>query len=172
MNFYLRAKHWQLFVILMIALVAPVLLFGEELPNPITFFFIMIVYMLVIFGWIVSIGISANKRLQPEFRKSPKLMLFGLLYTVVYLGLYLTVLFPEPGSGELPNVGLILPLHIFAMICVFYCLVYSSKQLVTLQLGKEPSFFEYSGPFFGFWFYPLGVWFIQPKVNELLATGT
>jgi len=43
-------------------------------------------------------------------------------------------------------------------------------RLVTLERRQPVTFFDYSGPFFLFWFFPIGVWFIQPRVNKLLGT--
>ena len=60
-------------------------------------------------------------------------------------------------------------MHLLAMAAIFYALGFTSKQLVKLEQRENVSFFNYSGPFFLFWFFPIGIWFIQPKVNKLLG---
>jgi hypothetical protein len=32
---------------------------------------------------------------------------------------------------------------------------------------KAAGFYEYSGPFFLIWFFPIGLWIIQPRINRL-----
>jgi hypothetical protein len=53
------------------------------------------------------------------------------------------------------------------MVCLFYLLYFVSKNLVLTEAGKQVSFYEYAGPFFLLWFFPMGVWIVQPKVNQL-----
>ena len=46
-------------------------------------------------------------------------------------------------------------------------LYFCSKTIKTVELQKEVFFGEFIGDFFGLWFYPIGIWFIQPKINKL-----
>ena len=61
----------------------------------------------------------------------------------------------------------IIPLHLFSMFCIFYCLYFVAKTYKTAELQREVSFGDFVGEFFLFWFYPIGVWFLQPKINEM-----
>jgi hypothetical protein len=65
--------------------------------------------------------------------------------------------------------ALIYPLHVFAMICMFYLLYFVSKSLVLGETGKPASFYDYAGPFFLLWFFPAGIWIVQPRVNRLYS---
>jgi hypothetical protein len=31
------------------------------------------------------------------------------------------------------------------------------------------SFYDFSGPFFLLWFFPIGIWIIQPRINRLFT---
>jgi uncharacterized RDD family membrane protein YckC len=42
-----------------------------------------------------------------------------------------------------------------------------SKNLVLAETSKPASFYDYAGPFFLIWFFPIGVWFTQPRINRL-----
>jgi hypothetical protein len=44
-----------------------------------------------------------------------------------------------------------------------------AKNLVKAETGKRVTFYDYAGPFFLLWFFPIGVWFIQPRINQLYA---
>jgi hydrogenase maturation factor len=37
--------------------------------------------------------------------------------------------------------------------------------------GRTVSFYDYAGPFFLWWFFPLGIWFVQPRINRLFANS-
>lgn len=63
--------------------------------------------------------------------------------------------------------GIIFPLHFFAMYCMFYLLYFVSKSLTLAESGKPASFYDDSGPFFLLWFFPIGIWIAQPRINRL-----
>lgn len=67
---------------------------------------------------------------------------------------------------------LILPFHLLATYCVFFNLNFVSKSLVLAEAGRAVSFNDYAGPFFLLWFFPLGIWFIQSRINRLYAATT
>jgi len=50
------------------------------------------------------------------------------------------------------------------MICNF-----ASKSLVMVETGRRAKFYDYAGPFFLMWFFPIGIWFIQPRINRLYS---
>jgi hypothetical protein len=61
----------------------------------------------------------------------------------------------------------LLPFHLFAMYCILYPLYFISKNLVMAELGKPVTFSGYATAFFLIWFFPIGIWFIQPRINSL-----
>jgi len=42
-----------------------------------------------------------------------------------------------------------------------------SKSLVLAETGRPAVFYDYAGPFFLVWFFPIGVWIVQPRINRL-----
>lgn len=63
-------------------------------------------------------------------------------------------------------------MHLFSMFCLFYCLYFVAKTIKTAELQKETSFGDFAGEFFLIWFYPIGIWFIQPKINRIAKSLT
>lgn len=172
MSIFLKAKHWQLFVVLfgsMVAGQAIVLstVLDGGFPDQRIFIGLTALLGLLLFGWIWSISVACYRALPKELASSPKIMQAGLVYAFAYM-LLGQALFVEPGQS-LP--GYVFALHILAMAAIFYALGFTAKQLTKLEYGKKVDFFAYSGPFFLLWFFPIGVWFIQPKVNRLLDNG-
>ena len=168
MKFFLNAKGWQLFLVLFGSMLAgPVV--TSALPDRILGMAVTsLIFMALYVGWLWSIAAKANQKLNPSLQKSTKWMGLGLAYAAFYLvgALMLLPSTTSPGKG-LP--GFIIPMHLLAMFAIFYALAFTAKQLVTLERQQKVSFFEYSGPFFLLWFFPIGVWFIQPRVNQLLG---
>ena len=76
----------------------------------------------------------------------------------------------EVSSGGLIGglVGIIVPLHLFSMFCIFYCLYFVAKTFKTVELQREVSFSDFAGEFFMIWFFLIGIWIVQPKVNKMI----
>jgi hypothetical protein len=171
MSIYLKAKHWHLFIVLVGSMVlAQGLMFSSAVSHdPVGALSLVLPTFLVsilFFGWLWSVASACSKVLSPELASSPKPMQAGLIYVLIYL------FFSGPffvGSGK-PPPGYIIVMHLVAMAAIFYALGFTAKQLTKLERGQNVSFFSYSGPFFLFWFFPIGVWFVQPKINQLLGS--
>ncbi|MHC9511989.1 hypothetical protein [Kangiella sp. M94] len=168
MNIFLKLKHWQLFILLFgVMILSQVMFIGSikpgEQPNMILFMGLSLFLMLIFMSWLWAIATACYEALPEHLAQSPKVMKVGIVYAVIYMTSS-SMTFEEMQ----PN-GIMVILHLLAMVAIFYALGFTAKQLIKLEQQKEVTFVDYSGPFFLFWFFPLGVWFIQPKVNKLLA---
>jgi hypothetical protein len=54
------------------------------------------------------------------------------------------------------------------MFCIFYTLYFVAKTFKTVELQREVKFSDFAGEFFMIWFYPIGIWIIQPKINKMI----
>jgi len=50
---------------------------------------------------------------------------------------------------------------------MFYCLYFNAKALKTAELQKPLTFSDFAGEFFLLWFFPIGIWILQPRINKL-----
>jgi hypothetical protein len=66
--------------------------------------------------------------------------------------------------------AIIIPLHLFSMFCIFYCLYFVSKTFKTAELQRQTTFSDFAGEFFLLWFYPVGIWIVQPKINKMVES--
>ena len=178
-SFFLRAKHWQIFVLLVgVGFVGDLVLltyfpaagsegsFGRfELLNGI----LTAIFLVLFFGWFWAMGSFLSSIVIPKLRLNTELFLVSLIYPPLYICVFFTVMFSNLKS---PLIALILPFHLFAMFCIFYALYFVSKSLVLAETGKPASFYDYAGPFFLIWFFPIGIWFTQPRINRLYAERT
>jgi hypothetical protein len=192
---FLRAKHWHLFLltfgiptlfqfILMGTMFASIAN-GTE-PNPSSFlsFFavfpvLIIVFAGTFFGWFWSIAIGLQDKIPTNVKMKTGTFKVFFFIPITYMFL-ISIGMETAMSGvfesiEEPNVGLIagsmaiiIPLHLFSMFCIFYCLYFVSKTFKTIELQRETTFSDFAGEFFLLWFYPIGIWIIQPKINKMV----
>jgi hypothetical protein len=179
-RFFLRARHWQLFTLLMgLYLVGVVFIFAGELgagpemggvpvglaaAGALTVF-----WMLCFMAWIGSMGIFLNALKMPSDRLRMRLLWFALIYTSLYIFVFAALFF---GSSA-PAVGWgIVPLHLVATFCIFYVAYFAAKSLARVEKPGRVSFYDCAGPLFLIWFFPLGIWFVQRKINRLWPQTT
>jgi hypothetical protein len=122
------------------------------------------IFLLAFVAWMGSLGQFLNSILPPELRLRTAFFRFALVYPVFYIFVFFKV-FIVP--GPIPYLGVFISLHLLGMICMFYDVLFVSKALVLAEKGRPVSFIDYAGPFFLLWFYPIGIWIIQPRVNAL-----
>lgn len=175
LTFFLTAKHWQLFLLLMGALVIAQSTTVVNLPAPgspvafqkiITrFIVVMIFFMGVFLAWLWVLGRFLSSVAPQELRLNITWFKLSLLYPLAYtvvLGLAM-----QRTPTRFP--AWIIPLHLVAMFCMFYNLYFVAKTLRLAELQKPSDSYDYSGPFFLLWFFPVGIWVVQPRINRLYA---
>ncbi|MCW8897362.1 MAG: hypothetical protein OQJ96_08090 [Flavobacteriales bacterium] len=192
---FLKAKHWQLFLltfgipmgfqfIMMGSMISnigtstnsdPTIMFNYMKLFPI----IMLVFMGIFFGWFWSVAIGLQSKVPESVKmKVKKFKVFFFIPMVYMLLITLFMLISMNGlmtngtepSGALIGIlfTIIVPLHLFSMFCIFYSLYFVAKTFKTVELQREVSFSDFVGEFFLIWFYPIGIWFIQPKINKMI----
>ncbi|WP_420318156.1 hypothetical protein [Ekhidna sp.] len=189
---FLRAKHWQLFlltfgipmifqIIMMISMFASI--GNNSQPNPTfmmnyftAFPLMMLIFTGVFFGWFWAVAVGLQSKVpQDVTMKVTKFKVFlfiPLVYILFLLGFMATTMNGPFQYGTPPNpgmFGLIVPLHLFSMFCIFYCLYFVAKTFKTVELQRKVTFSDFAGEFFMIWFYPIGIWIIQPKINKMVG---
>lgn len=191
MNFFVRAKHWQVFMLLIgipsiaqtiiLALLIPASLHGgthsliivlKWIPIPMLFCFTF--YLL----WLYTIGTmlyamapsSATVKLWAFKICLTVLLLYGICFSVfIYLvvsSIFLNALSP-------PNIIiaplLMLFIHLLAMLSVIYCCYFIAKILKLAESQSDVRFTDCIGDFVLMIILPIGIWVIQPRINKLFT---
>lgn len=197
-QFFLRLKHWQLFIVMLGLLIIYQLYFIFEIfgcrtqpmevveevgvtqvLNERYFHFdflpyVLILFSLVFFGWFWSIAIGLQKNIPVEIEMKVKrfkaFFIIPLVYTIVFMmligGLF-SGMFTYGFSNSTWFLVIILPLHLFSIFCIFHTIYFVAKTIRTAELQRVVTFGDFAGEFFLLWFYIIGIWIIQPKVNRL-----
>jgi hypothetical protein len=196
---FLKAKHWHLFMLLfglpmifyfvfLISMFATIANDPQTDPMIVFDFFkffplLMLLSMSIFFGWFWSIAIGLQYKVPPHVKmKITKFKIFFFLpmgyLLILFVGMI--VLFNNlPAADETIGesfavagiiVSIVVPMHLFSIFCLFYSLYFVAKTFKTVELQRETSFSDFAGEFFMLWFYPIGVWIIQPKINKMVDT--
>ncbi len=178
-NLFLRAKHWQMFLLFAgVAFIGDVVALASSMSAPaqspedfgklgLSFGIVMVLFMFCFLGWFWSMGSFLSSIVQPALKLNTRLFHFALVYPALYVFVFIALFQSSTTNPAL--LAIIFPLHFFAMFCIFYALYFVSKSLVLAETNKPVTFYDYAGPFFLIWFFPVGVWFIQPRINRLYA---
>ena len=181
MNKFLILKHWQLFGIIiglplsLLIIIALVALKGETKIAGYLFLVLLISFVLLFYSWFYSVGSSLNKKLPPNtpmpikwFRISISIPILYFLLLSLLIILESTTAF-STGKRNSDALPLILPLHFLTSICTFFCNYFISKSLRIIELKRSVTFSDYAGEFFLIWFFPIGIWVIQPRINKIFG---
>lgn len=195
MNTFLKAKHWQLFLAIFgIPLVFYIGLMsyvfnsinsgGNEHDEVFIGVFkifpiLILLFASILFGWLWSISVGLRDKLPPGVKMRTGLFKAFMIIPFVYIVLFAVFItfligdFLGTQSTYATPVSfvLIMPFHLFAMVCIFYCYYFTAKTLKSIELQREAHFQDYFGDLILFWFYVIGIWFIQPRVNKIAESS-
>lgn len=62
----------------------------------------------------------------------------------------------------------ILPFHFAAMACSFMLLFLAARSYNNYSKTKKVKHYSFTEIFFMIWFYPIGIWSLQPILNEFM----
>jgi len=190
-NILLRAKHWQLF---MIVFVIPMVFYvgimglmianiANDTPDPsiiISYFPFFLLLMIftgsVQFGWFWAVGVGLNKVIPPELKLNVKRFKLAFLLVVIAIfgwvyfmwSLMRSVTLVSQNNYNPAITGLMIPCMFLLIVAVFYIYYFVAKTLRTAELKRAINVGDYIGEFFLIYFFPIGIWFLQPKINKLV----
>lgn len=196
---FLKAKHWQIFLPVILIPLVSTFIFGltiiiSIMDNPPKDFddlywifylmpFIIFISGFVHFGWLWSV---ITKLSGHEYIRD---MRFPLLRIKLFFWIpivYILLLPPVFGITMLENlilnsaedipafISMLLFMMIMHFACIFFIMhtiFFVSKIIKSGELKREVTFSDFVGDFFLILFFPIGIWFIQPKINAILKNG-
>lgn len=123
-------------------------------------------------GWLYAVGSGLQEQVPVELRRPTRLFKVALVFPTAYLLTFMLVAFSLLGFMA-STIGdglviIILPLHLFAMFCIVYTMFFSAKTIKLAELQRPVELVDFIGEIFLIWFFPFGIWFLQPRINELV----
>lgn len=178
----LHLKHWQLFLLMtgvpvITFLGSSIFLYSGFLGWVVLLLFPlgMIFTMLIMFSWLYTIGVNIYDRLPSrppsklnKFKASIIIPFTYLIIEMVLLFSGIITTYDDEAYGVIDI--LMLLMHIFSMLCIFYAYYFIAKTLKSVELQREASSGDYIGDFFALWFFFFGIWLLQPRINRLFRS--
>ncbi|MBA9079892.1 hypothetical protein [Rufibacter quisquiliarum] len=161
MEILLRAKNWQIFIILLV---------GMALSNttlegdPTTSMIINLIGILIYFIYPFVIGYFLQDFLP---RKVEVNNTFFQINFFVWIGGYLTLMILSDGQG-MTLTGLAALPFFYVFFAFLYYQAFPAKVLKSVEMKKEVSLGDYFSDFILILFLPLGIWVLQPRINKVV----
>jgi hypothetical protein len=186
---FLKAKHWQLFALIIgLPLIFQIILLSVttdglagEAGLSLDIFFLLLpiapIWVLSFsLAWLYSVGAGLQSRVPIALRRSTHFFKVALAFPVIYVLFIIAVVFPMLSVMATSLIGsnlvlvIILGLHLSVMFCIMYSRYFSAKTIKLAELQRPVSLGDFIGEFFLLWFFPVGVWILQPRINELVKS--
>ena len=161
MRFLLTAKHWQVFLILVFGLF--INNFNIE-ENPTLTTILNATGYLTYFLWPMLVGHGLQEYMPRRVTLSDTFFLInGFIAIATILGIMII------SSGQGMSFSGIEALPMFYVFYAFlYYLSFPGRSLRTIENKRLADFGEYIGDFFLVVFLPIGIWFLQPRINRII----
>ena len=174
----LRLKHWQTFLLIFVLpfLLRYVLTQLIEAASPtapgMLSTLVDALPTLVPVLWLWRVGVALHSRLPADVTVSAVYFHLGALYFALYILIliYTLGLVRESLSdGILPlgMLALLVPMHLFGTFCYLYVAYFLARSIISVDKRRTVTAGEYISPFIQVIFLPVGIWFIQPRLNKL-----
>lgn len=161
MKSILTLKHWQIFLVLVVgALMYNFNIEGDQFSTMIIRIIGAVIYSL----WPILAGNELNQLLP---RKVTVNFNFFLINILISLGTFISILVLSNGDG-MTFAGIYAIPMLYVFFAILYCLAFPAKLLNCIEVGKEVSVGQYLGDFFLVLFLPIGIWFLQPRINKVV----
>jgi hypothetical protein len=170
MRLILTLRHWQIFLLLLafdFAIVGLLNLTPFDLPEILEDF---ILAWVPITAYPLLLGLGLKKHIVPAGEKDRNFrtfIIFFCVWMVLFLGT--EVLKSQLDFAE-NRTDMQLPRIIIAIIglCVpFKFVQFPSQAINSIELKREAGFWEYIADSFQILFWPLCIWWIQPRINRI-----
>lgn len=191
-NKLLTAKHWQLFLL---TVAVPFVIFIISLffiismavradrthtdPDFTSLIIVSVIAgiaglisMVTHLSWVWSVSIGLQQYMHPDMRQL-KVNRFRLFFVIplVFMAIapigIVTIVTMHTGVVFLLLLLFMLG-HFFTIFCIVYTMYFTAKTLRSVEMQQEAHFSDYIGEFFLIYFFPVGIWFIQPRINAIV----
>ncbi len=189
-NRFLKAAHWQLFIlgfgipilfqIGFIFLISIRMLNMDETSfafifNVMGFANIINILLVIIplFGWLWSVGTKFYSKLPKGINMKLGIFKRCLIYSFVYIILFsvllvLSVPMLIMATAVTSSMFLLISgLHLLTIFGVGYAVFFVAKTIKSVEMEEAATFNDFIGEFFMIMFFPIGIWFLQPRINKL-----
>ncbi len=141
---------------------------------------LMLIPIFIQFAYFWSVGLGMQNYLPEGFSmKTTRFKIFiiiPMIFTVIMMVFivdfmeYMIMLQLTQGRVPAPVPAvffLVIPLYFLSIFGVIHTIYFVAKATKSAEMKSRARFADYVGYFFLIVFYPIGIWFFQPRVNEI-----
>lgn len=136
----------------------------------------------LLYSWYWSIVFGLRKFIPAELHKPATWFKICLLVPLICMGAagwimtgLVSAVMADPVAG-LNSFGpffvLIFPLNFLNIAATFYVMYFVASTIRTAELKRELQFGEWVVDLLCIWFFIVGVWILQPKINKIVSSGS
>jgi len=182
----LKAKNWQIFILIfglpfLIQMILVLFSTKSNFPEVWIKFapWLIILYMTGFLTWLWSAAIGLQSKIPSGIKMRVKKFKILFFIPIIYIPVVLVFMQSLPrGTTRIGNelsgiiaggfFSVIFILHILSIFGILYSIYFAAKTFKTAELQREVKYSELTLELFLFWFFPLGIWIIQPKINKIM----
>jgi len=197
--FFLRAKHWHIFIPLIAIPFVVMMIFMAIMgatftasqpdgPEDIVWVFYFMPVMMILgvsvqYLWMWTVAVKLRDYIQVPERK-PRVNLFKATFVI---SLIIMCIYPvsmvnfvvDMKPGGMPDPGAIISFVMMMFLCYFvllFCLLNNNyvvtKTIRMAELQRKVTFNDFVGDFFFMLIFPVAIWFLQPRINDVINGKT
>lgn len=159
MKHFLMAKHWQLFF-LIVGLPMVFDFFEMHSIQTVTIF----ISSAVLFTWLFSIEYELSKILKRVTDRKSVVFRVTFFLVIIYFSVLLILIISEASFESIYW----LVFHTICFVLVLKLFYHCAKLIRQAELIRELESSEIFTYFILMWFFPVGVWVLQPKLNKII----
>lgn len=164
MRLFLTAKHWQIFIVLSMGCLLANVDLGWSLgwSHDIRVA-LNITGFLISFAWHLAVGHGLYNFLPAKVEMKYNRFVINWFVLIVT---YCAVLILLVGMGMTFR-GVAIPLF-YSFYAFVHLLIFPGRVLRSIEMRKEAHFGDYILTVVSMLIWPVGVWFVQPRINEVV----
>ncbi|MTI29322.1 hypothetical protein [Xanthovirga aplysinae] len=161
MENFLKAKHWQIFILLILGL----FISNFKIENdPLLTQVLKIIGMTTYFAYPLIIGHLLQDYLPRKVELRHTLFIIN---SFIWLTTYIVIMIISDGQG-MTFTGLAAIPMFYTFYAFLNFLAFPAKTIKSIELKKNTGIGDYIGDFFLIVFLPIGIWFLQPRINKIV----
>ena len=169
MKIFLKLKGAQLFILVVGLFILSLFMLGRPFRKYFQLYahiLFSILGYLIFLGWDWTVGIHLNKIVPERLRLQTTLFKFVLFAKAILIivNLVKSIWFPVYNEPINPIFYILFAIGIF---CSFYIIFFIAKSLALAEKESPVSFKDYGGDCVGLFFWIVGIWTIQERINRL-----
>lgn len=168
----LNAKNWQVFLITYgVQFIAPVITGTSKAEPFVHKVDILLLFVLIasLFCWIWSVAHRLQDFVEPTLRISTALFNVAFTLPIIYLVIS-AIYYARIGRLPLEEPWIMIP-HVLSILCYLYLIGFAAKVIKIAEVGQRVDVSHYFGEVFQIFFFPIGIWFLQPRINGIVKSS-